>query len=69
MWEKGGVPIWEKCLLSVDEAAEYFGIGKNTLRSFLKEHKNEGITLSVGSKTLVKREVFKKYINEKVDVI
>ena len=30
--EKGKIPIWEKYMLTVDEAVQYFGIGEKKIR-------------------------------------
>lgn len=34
------IPIWRKYTLSVEEAAMYFRIGENKLRSLINEDKN-----------------------------
>ena len=36
--EKRLVPVWEKELLSVKEAAAYFGIGENKIREMTDGH-------------------------------
>ena len=61
--EKLIVPIWEKELLSVKEAAAYFGIGENKLRA-LKGNTDCQSVLWVGSKRLIKREKMKKYLSD-----
>lgn len=57
------VPIWEKELLSVKEAAAYFGIGENKLRE-LTDNPDCQSVLWVGSKRLIKREKMKKYLSD-----
>ena len=57
------VPIWEKELLSVKEAAAYFGIGENKL-SELTDNPDCQSVLWVGSKRLIKREKMKKYLSD-----
>ena len=59
--EKRLVPVWEKELLSVKEAAAYFGIGENKLRE-LTDNPDCQSVLWVGSKRLIKREKMKKYL-------
>ncbi len=61
--EKLIVPIWEKELLSVKEAAAYFGIGENKLRE-LTDNPDCQSVLWVGSKRLIKREKMKKYLSD-----
>ena len=57
------VPIWEKELLSVKEAAAYFGIGENKLREITDDPECQSV-LWVGSKRLIKREKMKKYLSD-----
>ena len=61
--EKLIVPIWEKELLSVKEAAAYFGIGENKLREITDNPDCQSV-LWVGSKRLIKREKMKKYLSD-----
>lgn len=61
--EKCLVPVWEKELLSVKEAAAYFGIGENKLRE-LTDNPDCQSVLWVGSKRLIKREKMKKYLTD-----
>lgn len=57
------VPIWEKSNLTLEEAAAYFGIGINKLRE-LTNDKNCRFVLWCGSKRLIKRKLFDKYLEE-----
>ena len=61
--EKRLVPVWEKELLSVKEAAAYFGIGENKLRE-LTDNPDCQSVLWVGSKRLIKREKMKEYLSD-----
>ena len=61
--EKCLVLVWEKELLSVKEAAAYFGIGENKLRE-LTDNPDCQSVLWVGSKRLIKREKMKKYLSD-----
>lgn len=61
--EKCLVPVWEKELLSVKEAAAYFGIGENKLREITDNPECQSV-LWVGSKRLIKREKMKKYLSD-----
>ena len=60
----GGVPLWEKENLTIAEAAEYFGIGQNKLRS-LTEIRNCNFVLFVGNRRMIKRKVFEMYLEGK----
>ena len=55
------VPIWEKPNLTLEEAAAYSGIGVNKIRE-LSNDENCPFVLWVGSKRLIKRKLFDKYI-------
>ena len=57
------VPIWEKQNLTIKEAAAYSGIGEHTLRSLVKQ-KGCTFALCVGSKHMIKRKLFDKYIEK-----
>lgn len=48
------VPIWEKTLLTLKEAAAYSGIGINRLRE-LSNAKDCDFVIFVGSKRMIKR--------------
>ncbi|MEE1086576.1 MAG: excisionase [Schaedlerella sp.] len=55
------VPIWCKITLSIEEAAEYSGIGRDRLRS-LTEDENCDFVVWVGKKRIIKREKFEAYL-------
>lgn len=63
------LPWWEKYTLTVEEASNYFGIGEKALRRFLSEHKDSDFIINNGTKILIKRKVFEKYIDEKMTII
>ena len=57
------VPIHEKLLLSVREAAAYSGIGINKIQSLLRMPRCPFV-LFVGRKKLIKRRQFEKYLED-----
>lgn len=57
------VPLWEKMLLSLKEAAIYSNIGMNRLREISDDQLCDFV-LWVGNKRLIKRKKFEKYIEE-----
>lgn len=63
--EKPRVPIYQKIALTIPEAAELSNIGINKISSMLREP-NCPFVLYVGTKKLVKREEFEKYIHNHV---
>lgn len=65
MWELSNtVPIWKKYSLSIQEAAEYYGIGEKRIRQIATENPNADFVLEVGSHIRIKRELFEKYLDE-----
>ncbi len=60
---KALVPVWEKALMTLDEASAYTGIGINKLRR-MSEEPGCRYVLWLGSKRLFKREKLLEYLNE-----
>ena len=58
------VPLWEKYSLTVSEAAQYFGIGEKKLRIVIANFVDADFLLSNGGRTLIKRKLFEKFIDE-----
>lgn len=58
------VPVWEKYALTIYEAAEYFGIGEQRLRTIVKENKQADFLLWIGIKVEIKRKLFEQFLNE-----
>lgn len=58
------VPIPQKLLLTIDEAAEYSNIGVHRIRDLLEEPDCD-FALKKGAYTLIKRGKFEKYILNK----
>ena len=61
------VPISEKVLLTVEEAASYSNIGVNKISELLNNPLCEFV-LHVGKKRLVKRKEFEKYIEQTLEI-
>ncbi|MCI6042270.1 excisionase family DNA-binding protein [bacterium] len=60
--KKAQVPIWQKSNLTIEEAAEYSGIGRNKLRQ-LSNDDNCSFVLWVGSKRLIKRRELDEFLS------
>lgn len=67
MKETPKVEIKDKLNLTIEEAAAYSGISERVLRDRLAEREYNFI-LKNGTKTLIKRRLFEKYL-ESVDAI
>lgn len=61
---KETVPIPQKLLITVEEAAEYSNIGTNRIRNLLEEPDCDFV-LRKGAYSLIKRVKFEKYILDK----
>lgn len=59
------VPLWEKYLLTIEEAAVYFGIGENRLRELAALDMKREFTIDNGNRTLIKRKKFEGWLDEK----
>lgn len=62
--KKSLVPVWEKYTLSIEEATEYFHIGRDKLRRLAAENPDADWVLMDGSHIRIKRELFEKLIDE-----
>lgn len=56
------VPIWEKEVLSLDEAIAYSGLGRHTLIA-LADDETQNVVLWSGRKRLYKRRKLQEYID------
>ena len=55
------VPLWERTTLTIEEAAEYSGIGRNKLRQ-LTDERSCDFVLWNGSKRLIKRKKLDEFL-------
>ena len=60
------VPIWEKYMLTVDKAVQYFGIGEKKMRTLIAENINTDycFTVQIGNKSLINRQKFENFLNQ-----
>ena len=61
------IPIWEKAMLTKQEATLYSNIGINKLEEMLKVP-NCPFVLYVGKKKLIKRRKFEEYLSEQIEI-
>lgn len=59
------IPVWEKANLTIDEAAEYFNIGKNKLSEMTKM-RNCPFVLHIGARRVIKRKQMEIFLEEKL---
>lgn len=61
------IPIYEKLLLTKEEAAAYSHVGINKLEELLKVP-NCSFVIYVGKKKLIKRKEFEMFISENIEI-
>lgn len=57
------IDFWFQYNLTIEQASAYFCIGENKMRKIVEEHKNEDFILRNGTKTLIKKELFGKFLD------
>lgn len=64
------IPIWEKYMLTVDEAVQYFGIGEKKIRMLIAENINTDycFAIQIGKKSLINRQKFEKFLNQTTSI-
>lgn len=65
--ENRKVPVWEKANLTLKEAAAYSNIGVNKIRE-LTDSENCTFVVFVGTKRLIKRKSFDKFIESQYSI-
>ena len=58
------IPYWEKYMLTLREAAEYFHIGEKKMRQIVDEKMDANFILTSGNRVMVKRKLFEEYLNQ-----
>ncbi len=62
------VPLWEKYILTIQEAAEYFHIGEKKLRKLTEDQADADFIIMNGNRIMIKRKLFEKYLDEAASV-
>ena len=57
------MPFYMKHLLSIDEAAAYFSLGENKLRTLIKNNPDADYLLHSGKIVKIKRQMFADYLD------
>lgn len=61
--EQWRMPLWERYLMTIEEASSYFRIGENKLRQIANDHKRECVVMN-GNRMLIKKKNFEKVIDK-----
>lgn len=58
------MPYWEKYMLTLREAAEYFHIGEKKMRQIAEENVGARFLLESGNRVMIKRKLFEQFLDE-----
>ena len=58
------IPYWEKYMLTLREAAEYFHIGEKKMRQIVDENMDAKFLLENGNRVMIKRKLFEEYLDK-----
>lgn len=68
MSDKIQVPVKDKFLQTINEAAEYFGIGVNRLRDLTDKPEAMNCVLYVGNRRMIKRKNMEDYLSRQFEI-
>jgi hypothetical protein len=57
------IPYWEKYMLTLREAAEYFHIGEKKMRQIVDDNLDANFLLESGNRIMIKRKLFEEYLD------
>ena len=57
------IPYWEKYMLTLREAAEYFHIGEKKLRQIVEENMDANCLLTSVNRIMIKRKLFEEFLD------
>ena len=58
------IPYWEKYMLTLREAAEYFHIGEKKMRRIVDDNMDAKFLLENGNRVMIKRKLFEEYLDK-----
>lgn len=58
------IPVWQRYLLNINEAVQYYHIGENKMRSLINMNPEADYLLYVGNKALIKKREFERFLSE-----
>lgn len=56
------IPYWEKYMLTLREAAEYFHIGEKKMRQIVEENMDANFLLTSRNRIMIKRKLFEEFL-------
>ena len=61
--KENNIPVWQKYILTIAEAAAYYHIGENKLRMIADEHPEADFIIMNGNRILLKRQKFEEFLD------
>lgn len=61
-------PVWQRYTPTIEEAARYYHIGENKLRSLIEAHPHEHFYIMNGNRILIKRSKFEDFLDQTTTV-
>lgn len=64
------IPIWEKYLLTIKEASEYFNIGENKMYKIVSDYLESDYKFIVqnGGRTMINRKKFESFLDDTTSI-
>ena len=63
MMRTNEIPYWEKYMLTLREAAEYFHIGEKKMRQIVEDNLDANFLLESGNRIMIKRKLFEECLD------
>ena len=58
------IPFWERYMLTIREAAEYFHIGEKKMRQLVEEYEDADFVITNGNRVMIKRKSFERFLDK-----
>ena len=55
------IPYWERYMLTIREAAEYFHIGEKKMRQIVEDYEGTDFIIMNGNRAMIKRKCFERF--------
>jgi hypothetical protein len=57
------IPYWERYMLTIREAAEYFHIGEKKMRQIVEDYEGADFIIMNGNRAMIKRKNFERFLD------
>ena len=57
------IPYWERYMLTIREAAEYFHIGEKKMRQIVEDYEGADFMIMNGNRAMIKRKNFERFLD------